>query len=110
MLACLAANFAVAVVLPLALLPVVLDVLHLGSLGSIARVSQSMLEATFAALAQAGNCQRNDCQDTSSCGTGVNSDVYTGGEFGPFLGQRLGSGFIELVLGSRVSAGRGGRS
>lgn len=83
--------------LPLALLPVVLEVLHLGSLGSVARVIQSMLEATLAALAQAGDCQCNNCQDTGSRGARVNSDVCTGGEFGPFLGQGLGSRFVELV-------------
>lgn len=92
--------------LPLGLLPVVLEVLHLCSLGGVSRVIQSMLEATLPALAQAGECQSNDCQDTGGRGASVNSDVRTVAKVGPFLGQGLGRGFVELVQDGRVSAGR----
>jgi hypothetical protein len=59
-----------------------------------------VFETTLPALTQADQCQGNNCQDTSGGGTSVDSDVRTIAKVGPFLGQGLGRGLVELVQDS----------
>jgi hypothetical protein len=102
----LAADLLVATVLPLALLPVVLEVLHLGAVLGVAAVVKGVFETALAALAQAEDEEGCDAEDTcSGCAT-VDSDVGSLAQVVPFFGQGLGRGFIEFCYSGRVSTGR----
>jgi hypothetical protein len=59
-----------------------------------------MFKTSLSALTQADKCQGNNCQDTGGGGASVNSDVRTIAKVGPFLGQGLGRGLVELVQDS----------
>jgi hypothetical protein len=102
----LVADLLVATVLPLALLPVVLEVLHLGAVLGVAAVIKGVFETALAALAQAEDEEGCDGKYTcSGCAT-VDSDVGSLAQIVPFFGQGLGRGFVEFCESGRVSTGR----
>jgi hypothetical protein len=92
----LVVDLLVATVLPLALLPVVLEVLHLGAVFGVAAVVEGVFETALAALAQAEDEEGCDGQDSGSGCATVDSNMGSLAQVVPFLGQRLGRGFVEL--------------
>lgn len=96
----------VTLVVPLALLPVILVVLHLSALVVVAGIIQGVLETAAAALAHTVRAQGDQDDGADGCGTAVDADVGAYGESGPFLCQalwRVGDG----VLRRGVSAAQG---
>ena len=82
----LAIHPAVATVSILGLVPVILVVGHLRSLGIPFGIRQGMLEATLSALADAEEAQSDNYQGTDTRRGGVHADVCRLGQIVPLLG------------------------
>lgn len=94
----------VTTVLPLALSPVIVEVLHLVAAVAGGGISQGVLETALAALAQAEEHEGQDGEHNGRRGANVDSNVSALAEIIPLLRQRLGLGFVELVQSSGVAA------